>query len=57
MADATVVTADHVERTITAFTKLDQRGDKKAMNKLAHFVRVNLKQPDELVSRIPAQKI
>src|SRR4029453_3365559 len=32
---AHVVTADDVERTITAFTRLDQRGDKKAMNKLA----------------------
>src|SRR3954470_20810839 len=32
---AHVVSADDVERTITAFTRLDQRGDKKAMNKLA----------------------
>src|SRR3954462_10213194 len=30
-----VVTAETVEKTITAFTRLDQRGDKKAMNKLA----------------------
>src|SRR5205814_4617429 len=30
-----VVTAEDVERTIASFTRLDQRGDKKAMNKLA----------------------
>ena len=38
-----VVTADEVERTITAFTRLDQRGDKKAMNKLAQ--RLQKEQP------------
>jgi preprotein translocase subunit SecA len=38
-----VVTADEVERTITAFTRLDQRGDKKAMNKLAQ--RLQREQP------------
>ena len=32
---AHMVSADDVERTITAFARLDQRGDKKAMNKLA----------------------
>jgi hypothetical protein len=37
------VTADEVERTITAFTRLDQRGDKKAMNKLAQ--RLQREQP------------
>jgi hypothetical protein len=30
-----VVSSEEVDRTITAFTRLDQRGDKKAMNKLA----------------------
>ncbi len=40
---AHVVTADEVERTITAFTRLDQRGDKKAMNKLAQ--RLQKEQP------------
>src|SRR4029453_9189533 len=40
---AHVVTADDVERTITAFTRLDQRGDKKAMNKLAQ--RLQREQP------------
>ena len=40
---AHVVTADEVERTITSFTRLDQRGDKKAMNKLAH--RLQREQP------------
>ena len=30
-----VVTTDQVEKTIAAFTRLDQKGDKKAMNKLA----------------------
>src|SRR5690606_7379571 len=29
------VTAEAVEKTIAAFTRLEQRGDKKAMNKLA----------------------
>ncbi len=38
-----VVTADAVERTINAFTRLDQRGDKKAMNKLAQ--RLQREQP------------
>jgi hypothetical protein len=40
---AYVVSADQVERTITAFTRLDQRGDKKAMNKLAQ--RLQKEQP------------
>lgn len=40
---AHVVTTDDVERTITAFTRLDQRGDKKAMNKLAQ--RLQKEQP------------
>src|SRR3954452_21730205 len=30
-----VVTPEDVEKTIASFTRLDQRGDKKAMNKLA----------------------
>src|SRR3954469_2724387 len=38
-----VVTAETVEKTITAFTRLDQRGDKKAMNKLAQ--RLQKEQP------------
>jgi hypothetical protein len=38
-----VVTAEEVERTIAAFTRLDQRGDKKAMNKLAQ--RLQKEQP------------
>ena len=38
-----VVTADAVERTIVAFTRLDQRGDKRAMNKLAQ--RLQKEQP------------
>src|SRR6185312_13329166 len=37
------VTSDHVEKTIAAFTRLDQRGDKKAMNKLAQ--RLQKEQP------------
>jgi preprotein translocase subunit SecA len=37
------VTADEVERTIAAFTRLDQRGDKKSMNKLAQ--RLQKEQP------------
>ena len=41
-----VVSAEHVERTITAFTRLDQRGDKKAMNKLAQ--RLQREQPNLL---------
>ena len=40
---AHVVTADDVEKTIAAFTRLDQRGDKKAMNKLAQ--RLQKEQP------------
>jgi len=43
---AYVVTAEDVERTITAFTRLDQRGDKKAMNKLAQ--RLQKEQPNLL---------
>ena len=43
MAAPVVVSAEDVERTITAFTKLDQRGDKKAMNKLAQ--RLQKEQP------------
>jgi hypothetical protein len=38
-----VVTAEQVDRTITAFTRLDQRGDKKSMNKLAQ--RLQKEQP------------
>jgi len=38
-----VVTTEDVERTIAAFTRLDQRGDKKAMNKLAQ--RLQKEQP------------
>jgi uncharacterized protein YecA (UPF0149 family) len=37
------VSAEDVERTITSFTRLDQRGDKKAMNKLAQ--RLQKEQP------------
>ena len=40
---AHVVSADDVERTITSFTRLDQRGEKKAMNKLAQ--RLQREQP------------
>ena len=40
---AHVVSADDVERTISAFARLDQRGDKKAMNKLAQ--RLQREQP------------
>jgi len=40
---AHVVTAEDVERTLAAFTRLDQRGDKKAMNKLAQ--RLQREQP------------
>ncbi|HEX4420217.1 MAG TPA: SEC-C metal-binding domain-containing protein [Kofleriaceae bacterium] len=43
MSAAHVVTADEVERTILAFTRLDQRGDKKAMNRLAQ--RLQKEQP------------
>ena len=38
-----LVTPDSVEKTINAFTRLDQRGDKKAMNKLAQ--RLQKEQP------------
>lgn len=38
-----VVSADDVDKTIAAFTRLDQRGDKKAMNKLAQ--RLQKEQP------------
>ena len=38
-----LVTPDHVEKTIVSFTRLDQRGDKKAMNKLAQ--RLQKEQP------------
>src|SRR3954470_5867692 len=38
-----VVSVEAVERTISAFTRLDQRGDKKAMNKLAQ--RLQREQP------------
>ena len=38
-----VVSPEDVERTITSFTRLDQRGDKKAMNKLAQ--RLQKEQP------------
>src|SRR6187200_1736195 len=40
---AHLVTSDDVEKTIVAFTRLDQRGDKKAMNKLAQ--RLQKEQP------------
>src|SRR5690606_9925753 len=40
---AHLVTAEDVEKTIAAFTRLDQRGDKKAMNKLAQ--RLQKEQP------------
>jgi hypothetical protein len=40
---APVVTAEAVENTIAAFTRLDKRGDKKAMNKLAQ--RLQKEQP------------
>jgi hypothetical protein len=43
MASAAAVPAEEVDRTITAFTRLDQRGDKKAMNKLA--ARLQREQP------------
>src|SRR5215831_7840515 len=38
-----VITPDQVEKTIAAFTRLDQRGDKRAMNKLAQ--RLQKEQP------------
>jgi hypothetical protein len=37
------VSRDHVDKTIAAFTRLDQRGDKRAMNKLAQ--RLQKEQP------------
>lgn len=40
---AHLVSTDDVERTISAFTKLDQRGDKNKMNKLAQ--RLQKEQP------------
>jgi preprotein translocase subunit SecA len=40
---SSLVTAEAVEKTIAAFTRLDQRGDKKAMNKLAQ--RLQKEQP------------
>jgi hypothetical protein len=40
---AHVVSAEDVERTITNFARLDQRGDKRAMNKLAQ--RLQREQP------------
>ena len=40
---AHAVSPEDVERTIASFTKLDQRGDKKAMNKLAQ--RLQKEQP------------
>jgi hypothetical protein len=40
---AHVVSPEDVERTITAFARLDQRGDRKAMNKLAQ--RLQREQP------------
>jgi hypothetical protein len=40
---SSVVSPEDVERTISAFTKLDQKGDKKAMNKLAQ--RLQKEQP------------
>jgi SEC-C motif len=43
MPSPAVVSPEDVERTITAFTRLDQRGDKKAMNKLA--ARLQREQP------------
>jgi hypothetical protein len=43
MSTAHLVSADDVEKTISAFTRLDQRGDKKAMNKLAQ--RLQKEQP------------
>jgi len=40
---ATIATTEDVEKTIAAFTRLDQRGDKRAMNKLAQ--RLQKEQP------------
>jgi hypothetical protein len=38
-----IVSSEDVEKTIAAFTRLDQRGDKRAMNKLAQ--RLQKEQP------------
>ena len=43
MSESVVATPDEVESTIQAFTRLDQRGDKKQMNKLAQ--RLQREQP------------
>ena len=43
MSEAIVVAPEDVERTISSFTRLDQRGDKRAMNKLAQ--RLQKEQP------------
>jgi hypothetical protein len=45
---ANIVSPEDVEKTITAFTRLDQRGDRKAMNKLAQ--RLQKEQPFLLAS-------
>jgi hypothetical protein len=46
MTSPAAVPADDVDRTISAFTRLDQRGDKKAMNRLA--ARLQREQPNLL---------
>jgi hypothetical protein len=46
MTSDAVVPAEDVDRTIAAFTRLDQRGDKKAMNRLAG--RLQREQPNLL---------
>jgi hypothetical protein len=43
MSSAPIVSPDAVDRTINAFTRLDQKGDKKAMGKLA--ARLQREQP------------
>jgi len=43
MPEAQLVSTDDVARTIESFTRLDQRGDKRAMNKLA--TRLQKEQP------------
>src|SRR5690349_2828470 len=43
MSEAIVVAPEDVDRTIASFTRLDQRGDKRAMNKLAQ--RLQKEQP------------
>src|SRR5512147_1857688 len=43
MPSPAVISPEDVDRTITAFSRLDQRGDKKAMNKLAE--RLQREQP------------